>query len=780
MTVSTGDTRRDVPPVVEPDSSTTPNPRSARAARLGFPTDLRPWRECGLVVAVVAPILVVVYRLWDAHLRVPFSDRLDALSTSAYVKSIIENGWYFHNPRLGAPFVADWRDFPVGGENVHWLSLKVLGLVTGDYASAVNLYFLLGFFLIAISAYFVARYLRFGVAVSLVVGVLYAFAPYHAFRSTIQVARGVYYVVPVAVLVLLWAAAYRTELLSTVDGRVRWRRGRVATAVVVAVVLGSSDTQNAAFLVTLLALVTLVAAVRDRDWRPLALLALVGAVAMGTLLVNNVPYLLNQREHGTNVVANRSLREQDEFGLRPVNLVLPVPGHRVGFLSDLAADSATGQATDSETGGTSLGLVGTIGLIASIGAVAVAALGARRRDPRSELLARLGFLNLAAILIGAIGGFSFLLALAGFTQYRTWNRISLFIAFASLLATAVLLERARDAIGRRTTASNARILVVAGAGVLIVVGVLDQVPTQYVPDYAALAARFDQDATFYHRLERRLPKGATVFDLPVSGFPEVGPIVNLPDYAQFAGYLHTDDLRFSYGAMKGRPQADWIHNLAECDAPLLVSQLASAGYDAAVVDTRGYADGGTALLDAVRPLTGAPMLRSADGHLLALDLRALRARMKAEVGSPTVRDWGEAVIGTAEEWHGFADEELACPVSRRWATRPDPTITLSNSTDRPMRLRFTSNLEADPRATSVTVDAPGAHRTVALTGGRGRIDETLVVPTGSNTIRFRLTGPRVQPTNQDPRTLWFTLVNTNLQRTTTPTIARWSATAARG
>jgi hypothetical protein len=153
--------------------------------------------------------------------------------------------------------------------------------------------------------------------------------------------------------------------------------------------------------------------------------------------------------------------------------------------------------------------------------------------------------------------------------------------------------------------------------------------------------------------------------------------------------------------------------------------------------------------------------------------------MKAEVGDATVRDWDAAVVGTAEEWHGFADEELACPVSRRWATRPDPTITVTNSTDRPMRLRFTSNLEADARATSVTVDAPGSHRTVALTGGRGRIDETLVVPTGTNLIRFRLTGPRVQTTNQDPRTLWFALVNTNLQRTTTQTIARWSATAAR-
>jgi len=308
--------------------------------------------------------------------------------------------------------------------------------------------------------------------------------------------------------------------------------------------------------------------------------------------------------------------------------------------------------------------------------------------------------------------------------------------------------------------------------------VFDQVPTQYVPDAAALAASFDQDATFYHRLERRLPHGAMVFDLPVAAFPEVGPIVNMPDYAQFAGYLHTHDLRFAYGAMKGRPHADWIHNLSACDAPLLVSQLAAAGFDAAVVDTRGYADGGTALLTAVRPLTGPPRERSADGHLLALDLAPLRTRMQAEVGDATVRDWGQAVVGTAAEWPGFADEEPACPGARRWATRPDPSITITNSTDRPQRLRFTSDLEADTRATRVTVQAPGSDHEYALRAGRGRIEQALEVPTGTSHIRLRLTGPRVQPANQDPRTLWFALIGANFEDTTTPTIARWAATAA--
>ena len=640
MTTSARDARPGSSPVDDEVHLESP-PSPALFSRLGFPAGMRPGLEALLVVTVVAPIVTVVYRLWDAHLRVPFNYTGDALSTSAYTKAIIENGWYFHDPRLGAPFVADWRDFPVGGENLHWLALKVLGVASGDYAIAVNTYFLLSFFLIALSAYFVARYLRLGVAASLVVGVLYAFLPYHAFRQIAQLARGTYYVLPVVVLVLLWAADYRREFLTVVEGRTRWRRGRVWTAVVVCVVLGASDTQNAAFMASFLVVLAVVNAIRDRDWRPIAIFALLTAIALGTLALDNMPYLLARHELGPNPrTATRYLSDQDLYALRPVNLLLPAPGHRVPFLAHLAAKSARNQATNGETEGTSLGVVGSVGLLLSLGAVIASALGARRRDQAGDLLSRLGILNVVAILIGTIGGFAFLLALAGFLQYRTWNRVSLFIAFAALLATGLLLDTAFAWIRRRAAGTRpATLIVVVITAVLVVGGAFDQITPRFVPNYAAIATHFEQDAAFYRDLEHRLPRGAMVFQLPVAEFPEVGPIVNMPDYAQFAGYLHTDHLRFNYGGMKGRPHADWIRNLSVCDPRQLVSQIAAAGFDATVLDTRGYADGGTSFLDAVRPLVGEPHERSADGHLLTLDLAPLRSRMRAQVGDATVRDW---------------------------------------------------------------------------------------------------------------------------------------------
>jgi hypothetical protein len=281
MTISTGDMRRVAPPMLDDaiavEAATAPTPLT----RMGFPEGVRPLRESALVVAIVAPLLTVIYRLWDVRWHVPFVYEGDGLTTAAYTKALMERTWYFTSPRLAAPFGSDWRDFPLGGENLHWLALKTLGLVSGDYAFAENAYFFLSFFAIALTTYFVARYLSLSKPVALVVGVLYAFLPYHAYRNVGHLARGVYYILPLAVLVLLWACDHREELLVTDGKRTRWRRGRVAFALGVGLVLGASDTQNAVFMVSILAVVTVLATISARDWRPLLIFVMFSAVTMG-------------------------------------------------------------------------------------------------------------------------------------------------------------------------------------------------------------------------------------------------------------------------------------------------------------------------------------------------------------------------------------------------------------------------------------------------------------------------------------------------------------------
>jgi phosphoglycerol transferase len=733
----------------------------SRLERLGFPPGVRPVRETGLVAIVVAPILTIVYKLWGFHPKVPISYSGDGLSTSAYTKAIIENGWYFYNPRLAAPFTADWRDFPVGGENLHWIVLKIFGMVTGNYAISVNAYFLLGFFLVAFSAYFVARFLRFGIATSLVVGVVYAFLPFHAYRGEAHLARGVYYAVPPGVLLIFWLINYRTEFFRSNESKLVFRRGRMVFTLLVCVLMGSSDTQNAAFMVSIMGVLALVVAARDRDWRPLALLGVIGIATFGTLFANNLPFLYARHTRGANTtVANRPLSDQDRYALRPVDLVLPAPGHRIPAFAKLADKSAAGRRTNSETPGTPLGMIGTVGFVWSIGAVFALGVGSRVRSDSTKFVAQLGAINAVAILIGTIGGFAFLLALAGFGSYRTWNRISLFIAFASLLATAVLLDKLFNWLKARLSVRHVLWLSVVAiiVGVLTLGGALDQITPRYVPNYKATAARFDIDATFYHELEKSVPKSSMMFQLPFEPFPEAGTIANMTDYQDFTGYLHTKNLRWNYGGMNGRPEGDWQRNLSIYDPAATLASLATVGFQGVVVDRTGFSDNADSFLAAAKPFVGDPQLTSTDDRLLYLDLTGLRARLQREIGDNGVARSRDVTLGNTIKWDGFSFPEPLCGGTRRWSVSPSAWINLVNSTKQPQTITFSSDVRANPRATSLAITAPGIHDKAAFTNGVASINETITLPPGLSKIRLDLNGPQVVAP-QDARTLYFALEN---------------------
>ena len=95
-------------------------------------------------VALCLGILVWVLRLDQANLRVPFPYKGDALSMQMSIKGLVENGWYLHNDRLGAPMGADLHGYP-RADCLHYLLIKLLSLRTSNFAILYNLYFLLTF-----------------------------------------------------------------------------------------------------------------------------------------------------------------------------------------------------------------------------------------------------------------------------------------------------------------------------------------------------------------------------------------------------------------------------------------------------------------------------------------------------------------------------------------------------------------------------------------------------------------------------------------------------------
>ena len=703
-----------------------------------------------------------VLKLWNADWRVPLVYRFDGFIDGMLVKGVLDHGWYLRNPALGAPFGLRFEDFPLGGDNLQFVAIKVLGLFSGDWAVVMNAYFLLSFPVIAAVAYLVARQTGVSRGPSLVVGVLFSFLPYHF--AVGELLQSTYFSVPLGAFLVLdalgwdvWGPPLLRRAGAGTPGhqRVRW-----VVRAVLAVIVASSGSYYALFTMILVPVAAGLRLVAERDRRALVRAGVVVGLLASVFALNAMPTLLYRRAHGTNTeVAVRSPGESDTYALHIVDLFLPADNHRVPAMAAIKRELSGWWPTSPifPAPHVPLGLAGAAGLALSLAAALRAAMRPQREPgPGSARpLARLGVLNLVCVLFGAATGFSALLALAGLTQIRVWSRISVFIGFFALLAVATAaqgaLARRQRSAGRLGGGRAAGAVV----GLLAVgLGLLDQTQPRVVPLYASNRSAFTNDRRFVAEIERRLPPRSMVFQLPLASFPERPPIVGMLDYQLLRGYLHSTDLQWSYPAMRGRP-ADWAWSMGGRSVEAMLGDIAVAGFRGLYVDRSGFADRAAGLERETTRLAGPPALVSGDGMQLFWDLRPVAERQLAALGAdgvsaraslvthPVRLEWTRGFLAPVPDpvYAGFGDL-LYYPdipgqpaVTARWARSP-ATLELTNPlpAPRPVLLRFRAGAAGAATGTLV-LSPPGAADVTVPVGPEPRpVEVRMVLPPGTSPV----------------------------------------------
>ncbi len=616
--MSDTDTSPDVPPT---------EPAPARKRRLPFET-------LGVAAAAWAWAAILL-RIWDMPMRLPLDTRSDATLISSMVKTISERGWYLNQPRLGAPFGQQFYDFPHGGETFQLFAMKILVMITGDWGLAINLYFFLGFGVLAAVTFLVLRHLRFGPVVSGIAALVFTFMPYHFTHGEMHLWRSTYYSAPLAALLLIWATAWRERFLKDPAligwkvhrGNVRWPR--VAGAVAIAVLIAGTETMTTGFTMVLLGSGALVAAIRWREpSRLLAALALIGIMG-GTFAVLSYPTLNFYRHYGTNEQAARRLVTESElYGLKLSRLLTPQGGHRNKTLSELGGRAQDSSYVPSE-GGQALGFLGIAGFL---GAMWGAFSGRWRRErpdtrpgwDRSALREDATTFTLLALLFGTIGGLAILVSMAGFSQIRVWNRIVLIIAFFAMIIVLRWSEQLTAWVRRRSTRPKP---ILAGLAILVLAfGLWDSIPPVR-KSYAVIEAQHASDRAFVAQIEAEMPDGAKILQLPIIEFPEAEPVGKMVDYDHLRGYLADDGtLQWSYGSIKGRPDAAWQVTLRDQVGPIgALPAILGLGFDGIWIDTYGYV-GKEDEVDQIVEAVGVEPLVSPDGRFLFLDLADFKRR----------------------------------------------------------------------------------------------------------------------------------------------------------
>jgi phosphoglycerol transferase len=694
-------------------------------------------------------LAVTTLRLWRADLRVPFQYHSDGLAFALWVKSVVDNGWFLTTPQVGAPGVLAMHDFPIA-EAFHMFLFRVMALVSGDWALLFNLYFLLGFPLITISALAVFR--QFGVAFgpALVGSLLYAFLPSRLFKGEAHYFLDIFYQVPLVILVALWICSDDPPLVRRDGGPSRWprlelRRRRTWIALAICALTSATGIYYAFFAAVLFVLGGLWSSIEHRTARPaLAGVALTAVIVAG-LGLQYVPIAAYHRRHGPNTqVGTREYAEAEVYGLRITQLLLPVTGHRVPALRRLKERYDSTAPFRGESSATSLGVVGSAGFLCLL---ALVVLSPRRARYGSGVLRRLAVLNLLAVLVATMGGFGSLFALLATPQIRGYSRMHVFIAFFSLFAVVVLVERAQR---------QRRLLGLVLPPLLLCVGLFDQVMPAAVRPYRELKAEYERDAEMVRQIERAVPAGAMIFELPYSPFPEAGlqPGQRRADYDSLRPYLHSRTLRWSYPTMLGRVEDAWVSDTAARPPSQLIARLSAAGFAGILVDRLGYRDNGAAIEAALASELGAPSIASGD-RLIFFGLADHARRTEADLpAAERERRRDLALHPVLLRWRdGCYHAEVGPSGPFRWCTGA-ATLEIDNDAAVTQSAVLTFNAVAGAPPATLAIDGDAFSATLRLGGAGERLTRLLSLAPGHYVIRIRTDAAPVRAPNETRTLVW--------------------------
>lgn len=162
--------------------------------------------------------------------------------------------------------------------------------------------------------------------------------------------------------------------------------------------------------------------------------------------------------------------------------------------------------------------------------------------------------------------------------------------------------------------------------VLLIIGILDQTSLSFVPPYDSLKEEYLIDEKFINDIEAIMPENALIFQLPYVPFPEYPPVNRMSDYSHFRAYLHSKDLRWSYGAMKGRPENDWQKIAATMPADDMLNILSEMDFQGIYIDCYGFEDNGAKMISDIKQILEIEPLISSNWRLYFFDLTEFNKR----------------------------------------------------------------------------------------------------------------------------------------------------------
>lgn len=547
-------------------------------------------REGGMILLVIAAIALSEYyffQLWRLDWQVPMLYGGDGI----YWVGQVQRSYGDLTASLGWPFYQPPSPYEPNYDLIYDLFVAFVGLFTKDTGVVFNLYVLVIPFANALAGYAVFRMTGMRRWLAFAFGVTFGLCPYVQQRLAGHMMLAAVEFVPFSVLLCFWCAE-DPAFGRPGKGFLRNPRNWLALAFAWGIA-NNGAAYYPYFTCFFLCVTALCLILRDRRLSAgVPCFLTIGEIVLW-MIPDFFPMVLGMIAGVGSTLTNgvyRSPIGADIYSLRISSLLLSPNGYGWDKLARWFQRYFHLLATDEGPmyNENAYGYLGIVGVIAFL---ALLALLFRNHDwragreavPRlSDRLWLLGRLNVAALLLASIASFGGLIGI--FLRFiRGYNRISPYIAFFALLAAGLWAEWfLRNHRGRGKALFTAVLAVVLAYSYWEQQGLFN-------PKYEEVQTTWYQDAAFMEEVEQAAGEDAVVFQLPYMKNFENGSLNNMWDYTLLRGPLHSDTLRFSYGAGYGTENDVWYKETSELEPEAMVAELRAQGVAGIYLDLDGYA-----------------------------------------------------------------------------------------------------------------------------------------------------------------------------------------------
>ena len=547
-------------------------------------------QEGGMILLVIAAIALTEYfffQLWRLDWHVPMLYGGDGI----YWVGQVQRSYGELTQSLGWPFYQPPSPYEPNYDLIYDLFVAFVGLFTKDTGIVFNLYVLVIPFANALAGYAVFRMVGMRRWLAFAFGVTFGICPYVQQRLAGHMMLAAVEFVPFSILLCLWCAEDPT-FARPGKGFFRNRRNWLAIAFAWGIA-NNGAAYYPYFTCFFLCITALCLILRDRKLAAGVPCFLTIAEIVAWMIPDFFPMVLGMLAGVGSTLTNgvyRSPIGADIYSLRISSLLLSPNGYGWDKLAKWLKQYFHLLATD-EGPMYNENAYGYLGIVGVVGCLVLLVLLFKNHDWQSgktqtprlgDRVWLLGRLNVAALLLASIASFGGLISIL--VRYiRGYNRISPYIAFLALLAVGLWAEHCLQTRKGRAKRLFAVVLVV-----VMGYSYWDQ-QGLFTPNYEQVQTTWYQDAAFMEQVEAEAGDGAVIFQLPYMKNFENGSLNNMWDYTLLRGPLHSDTLRFSYGAGYGTENDVWYQETSQLEPDAMVAELRAQGVAGIYLDLDGYA-----------------------------------------------------------------------------------------------------------------------------------------------------------------------------------------------